>query len=84
MKDFAPKAVEIDREELTPEFSKHGITYCSQLAPTGFWVERPGGKVAPTYCCLELGHRGGHRWSLKWRGRELSEGEPAPKGEPFP
>lgn len=58
------------RSRLTPEFSKPGVTYCSQIAPSQFWVERPNGGSIPTYCCLDHGHVGPHRWSLKFRGQE--------------
>lgn len=58
------------KAELTPEFSKPGVTYCSQMAPAQFWVERPNGGKVPTYCCLDLGHRGDHRWALKFKGQE--------------
>lgn len=58
----------VTRMENTPEFASVNKTYCAQLAPVEHWVQTPTGLVA-TYCCEELGHRGGHRWSLRWKGQ---------------
>jgi hypothetical protein len=70
----------VTRESLTPEFSTPGVVYCSKLAPVEFWVERPGGGKVETYCCLEFGHRGEHRYSVKFRGQE-PKGEAKKEGE---
>lgn len=50
-----------DRYVESEAFRDMTKSYCLRLAPVREWV-----KGESTYCCLESGHEGEHRYAQRW------------------